>query len=152
VSATVDWQVGDYERCACSDERADIVVEVGWEAYAIREVLQIRHPAATARRRNPLASPALFKRLQPGEDIRAGQSFDAANRCYADFDAIPVHISGAIRSTDDDRHGPFRCLFRRPFESPGCCGGFAGEQETWLDRLLRSGIIVGDYDSHSDRW
>jgi hypothetical protein len=43
-----------------------------------------------------------------------------------DFDTIPVHMSGAIRPANDDGHGPFRRLFRRPFESSGRHAGVPG--------------------------
>ena len=40
--ASADRQVGDCERYACNDERTDLIVEVGRDAYSIREVLQGR--------------------------------------------------------------------------------------------------------------
>ena len=46
--AGADRQVGDYQRCAWSDESAAVIVEVGRDAYSIREVLQIRHPLVCA--------------------------------------------------------------------------------------------------------
>jgi hypothetical protein len=150
MGAGVDRQVCDYESCTWSNERLDVIIEGGRDAESIREVLQIRHPASATGRRNPLAAPTWVTRLQRGKDIRAGQSFQAVNRASTDFDSVPVNIGGAIRPADDDGHGPFRRLFWRPFESSGRRAGFGREQETWLDRFFRSGIMVCNNDSCSD--
>jgi hypothetical protein len=64
VGAGADRHVGDYQRCAWGDERADIIFEAGREAHSISEAFQIRHPAAATGRRNPLASPTS---LHPGK-------------------------------------------------------------------------------------
>ena len=116
MGAGVDRQVCDYERCTWSDERLDIIVEGGRDAESLHQVPEIRRPASATGCRNPLASPIWVKRLQCGKDVRAGQSFHAANRASTDFNSIPVHIGGAIRPADDNGHRPFRRLCWRPFE------------------------------------
>ena len=42
-------------------------------------------------------------------------------RCPADFDPIPVYISGAIRPADDDGHGPFGAFSGIHLNPPAPC-------------------------------
>jgi hypothetical protein len=154
MGAGSDRQVCDYEGCAWCDERPDIIVEDGRDAESIHEVLKIRRPAAAIGSRNPFAPPTWVKRLQRGKDVRAGQSFHAADRASTDFDPIAIyiggaiHIGGAIRPADDNGHRPFRRLFWRPFEFFGR-RGFPWQRGQGFRDVRRSERWGGDHDVHA---
>src|ERR1700677_3242669 len=149
-----DRSVGEDQRRSWCDQRADILQKRRVYRDAACQVFQVRWFFANTSCVNPLTPASRINRRQSRIDVCSGETscLDPSNRRPADFDAVAIDVTFAVRSAYDDRNWSLRRHFRPPYEAAAGWHGprLSRKEQARAEGLVRSTLVIGDDDSRAD--